>query len=153
MIFRLLLLLISTNLHLQFYDAFYTQNFNEGMYAAESDSIGIPIFTSMIVIIGAAIVSSPFVLLGSKFIRTKLSEARLYIALLAVMAFLFCYVLIIGIAYSGACSIFEVRYRAIAVDAIWLLIVPLVFFMIDLVRMIRFFKNKKMQHTNKASFY
>jgi hypothetical protein len=60
MIFRLLLLLISTNLHLQFYDAFYTQNFNEGMYAAESDSIGIPIFTGMVVIIGTAIVSSPF---------------------------------------------------------------------------------------------
>jgi hypothetical protein len=57
MIFRLLLLLISTNLHLQFYDAFYTQNFYDGMYPAEADSIGIPILTSMIVIIGAAIAS------------------------------------------------------------------------------------------------
>jgi hypothetical protein len=153
MIFRLLLLLISTNLHLQFYDAFYTQNFYDGMYPAEADSIGIPILTSMIVIIGAAIVSSPFVLLGSKFIRTKLSAARMYIAIPAVFIFLCCYALIILIASSGASSIFEVRYRAIAVDATWLFIVPLAFLVIDVVRLIRFLKNKKAQPTHEATSY
>jgi hypothetical protein len=137
MIFRLLLLVIATNMHLQFYDAFYTQNFFDGMYSSEADSIGIPVFTSMIVIIGAAIGSSPFVLLGSKFIRVKLSTASLFVAIPAALFFLFCYALIIGIAYSGAYSIFEVRYRAIALDAIWLFIVPLMFLMIDAARLFR----------------
>jgi hypothetical protein len=153
MIFRLLLLLISTNLHLQFYDAFFTQNFNQGMYAAESDSIGIPIFTSAILVVGAAIASSPFVLLGNKFVRAKLSTTRMYIAIPVVFIFLCCYAQIILIASSGASSIFEVRYRAIAVDAIWLFTVPSIFLMTDMVRLIRFLKNKKAQPTHKATSY
>ncbi len=137
MIFRILLLVIATGMHLQFYDAFYTHNFYAGMYPAETDSIGIPIFTSMIVIIGAAIASSPFVLLGSKFIRAKLSVARMSIAIPAVLVFLFCYALIIGIAYSGASSIFDDQYRAIAVDAVWLFVVPVMFLVIDAARLFR----------------
>jgi hypothetical protein len=143
MIFRLLLLVIATNMHLQFYDAFYTQNFNDGMYPAEADSIGIPIFTSMILVIGAAIVSSPFVLLGSKFVRAKLSAASTYVAVPAVLVFLFCYALIIGIAYSGASYIFEAQYRTIAVDAIWLFVVPVMFLGIDCIRTFHFINEKK----------
>ena len=153
MIIRLLLLIISTNLHLQFYEAFYTQNFNEGMYAAESDSIGIPIFTIAILVVGAAIASSPFVLLGSKFVRAKLSAVRIYSAIPGVFIFLCCYALVILIASSGASSIFDVRYRSIAFDAIWLFVVPLIFLMIDMVRLIRFLKNKKAQYTNETISY
>ena len=134
MILRLLLLVIATNMHLQFYDAVYTLNFNDGMYASESDSIGIPIFTSAIMVVGAAISSSPFVLLGSKFIWTKLSTASVYVVVPAAIVFLFCYALIIGIAYSGASYIFEARYQAIAVDALWLFLVPLMFLVIDAAR-------------------
>ena len=134
MIFRILLLVIATGMHLQFYDAFYTQNFYAGMYASESDSIGIPIFTGGIMVVGAAIGSSPFVLLGSKFIRTKLSAASVYVVVPAAIVFLFCYALIVGIAYSGASYIFEAQYRAIAVDAVWLFLVPLMFLGIDVAR-------------------
>jgi len=134
MILRLLLLVIATRMHLEFYDAFYTQNFYDGIYPAEADSIGIPIFTSMILVIGAAIVSSPFVLLGSKFIRAKLSALKLWFSIPAAAIFLFCYALIIGIAYSGASYIFEAQYRAIALDAVWLFVVPLMFLGIDAAR-------------------
>jgi hypothetical protein len=153
MIFRLLLLILATSLHLEFYDAFYTKNFYGGMYQAEADSIGIPIFTSMIMIIGAAVASSPFVLLGSKFVRAKLSAVRMYVAIPVVFIFLCCYALVILIASSGASSIFDARYRSIAVDAIWLFIIPLMFLTIDMVRLIRFFKNKKIQRTHEATTY
>lgn len=142
MIFRILLLVIATGMHLQFYDAFYTQNFYAGMYPAEADSIGIPIFTAAIIVVGAAIGSSPFVLLGSKFIRSKLSTARMYVAIPAVLVFLFCYALIIGIAYSGASYIFEAQYRAIAVDAVWLFVVPVMFLGIDATRLTQFLIRK-----------
>jgi hypothetical protein len=153
MIFRLLLLVLAASMHLRFYDSFYTKNFYSSMYQAEADSIGIPIFTSMIVIIGAAIVSSPIVLSGSKFVRAKLSTARLYIAIPVVFIFLCCYALVILIASSGASSIFDARYRSIAVDAIWLFILPLIFLTIDMVRLIRFFKNKKTQLTHEVTTY
>ena len=142
MIFRLLLLVIATNMHLQFYDAFYTLNFNDGIYASESDSIGIPIFTIAIMVVGAAISSSPFVLLGSKFIWTKLSTASVYVVVPAAIVFLFCYALIIGIAYSGASYIFEAQYRAIAVDAVWLFVVPVMFLGIDATRLTQFLIRK-----------
>jgi hypothetical protein len=144
MILRLLLLVIATAMHLEFYDAFYTQNFYDGMYPAEADSIGIPIFTSMILVVGAAIGSSPFVLLGSKFVRAKLSAAKLWFSIPAAAIFLFCYALIIGLAYSGASYIFEPQYRAIAVDAVWLFVVPLMFLGIDVTRLTLFLikKNK-----------
>lgn len=115
---------------------FFTRNFYDGMYPSEADSIGIPVFTSLILIIGAAIGSSPFVLLGNKCIRTKFSIARMYIAVPSVFASLFCYALIIGIAYSGASHIFLARYQAIAVDALWLFIVPLIFLGIDAFRLL-----------------
>jgi hypothetical protein len=143
MILRLLLLVIATAMHLEFYDAFYTQNFYDGMYPAEADSIGIPIFTSMILVVGAAIGSSPFVLLGSKFIRAKLSTAKFWFSIPATIIFLFCYALIIGLSYSGASHIFEDRYQAIAVDAVWLFVVPLMFFLIDAARLIQFLIIKK----------
>jgi len=149
MIFRILLLVIATGMHLQFYDAFYTQHFYAGMYPAEADSIGIPIFTSMIVIIGAAIASSPFVLLGSKFIRAKLSMASVYVVIPAVLVFLFCYALIIGIAYSGASYIFEAQHRAIAVDAVWLFVVPVMFLAIDSARLFLFARIKLLNYFEK----
>jgi hypothetical protein len=142
MIFRILLLVIATNMHLQFYDAFYTQNFNDGMYPAEEDSIGIPIFTIAIMVVGAAICSSPFVLLGNKFVRAKLSTASLYISIPAVLAFSFCYALLIGIAYSGASYIFEAQYRTVAVDAVWLFVVPVMFLLIDATRLTQFLIRK-----------
>lgn len=129
-------------MHLKFYDAFYTQNFYDGMYPAEADSIGIPIFTSMILVIGAAIGSSPFVLLGSKFIRAKLSTAKFWFSIPAAIIFLFCYVLIIGIAYSGVSYILEAQYRAIALDAVWLFVVPLMFLGIDVTRLTLFLSKK-----------
>jgi hypothetical protein len=137
MILRLLLLVIATKMHVEFYDAFYTQNFYDGMYPPEADSIGIPIFTSMILVIGAAIGSSPFVLLGSKFIRAKLSTAKFWFSIPATIIFLFCYALIICLSYSGASYIFQAQYRTIAVDAVWLFVVPVVFFGIDAARLFR----------------
>jgi hypothetical protein len=89
MIFRLLLLIIATYTHLGFYDAFYTQNFYDGMYPPEADSIGIPILTSQIMVIGAVVLASPMVLLGSKFIRAKLSASRMYVAIPVVVVFYF----------------------------------------------------------------
>ena len=134
MIFRLLLLIIATYTHLGFYDAFYTQNFYDGMYPPEADSISIPILTSQIMVIGAVVLASPMVLLGSKFIRAKLSASRMYVAIPVVVVFLLCYALIIGMAYFGASSIFEARYQALSVDAIWLFLVPLMFLLIDVAR-------------------
>jgi hypothetical protein len=149
MILRLLLLVIATAMHLEFYDAFYTQNFYDGMYPAEADSIGIPIFTSMILVVGAAIGSSPFVLIGSKFIMAKLSAAKLWFSIPVATIFLFCYALIIGLSYSGASHIFEDRYRTIAVAAVWLFVVPLMFLGIDAARL--FFYVRSNFYLNRIS--
>jgi hypothetical protein len=142
MIIRLLLLVVAAGLHIDFYFAFYTKNFDDGMYPADADSTGIPIFTSMVLVVGAAIGSSPFVLLGSKFIRAKLSTAKFWFSIPAAIIFLFCYALIIGLAYSGASHIFEAQYLAIAVDAVWLFVVPLMFMGIDAFRLLSCLKER-----------
>jgi hypothetical protein len=135
MIIRLLLLVVAAGLHMNFYFAFFTKNFDDGMYPADADSTGIPIFTTQILIMGATICASPIVLLGSRFIRGRLATMRFWFSVPLLLGFACCYLLILGISLGGALHIFDIRYRAIAVDAVWLFVVPLVFLMIDFTRL------------------
>ncbi len=135
MIIRLLLLVVAAGLHIDFYFAFYNKNFDDGMYPADADSTGIPIFTTQILIIGATICASPIVLLGSRFIRERLATMRLWFSVPLFLGFACCYLLILGISLGGALHVFDARYRAIAVDAIWLFVAPLMFLMIDGMRL------------------
>jgi len=135
MIIRLLLLVVAAGFHIDFYFAFYTKNFDDGMYPADADSTGIPMFTTQILIMGATICSSPIVLLGSRFIRERLAAMRFWFSVPLLLGFACCYLLILGISLGGALHVFDNRYRAIAVDAVWLFVVPLIFFIIDGIRL------------------
>jgi hypothetical protein len=143
MIIRILLLTLATYTHLEFYDAFYTQNFQTGMYPPEADSIGIPILMSKFLTLGIVFISSPFVLLGNRTIREKLGEIKIRFSLLIAIIFSSCYILIILFAYVGASTIFFAEYRNIAIYAVGLFIVPLSFLMIDVMRLIRHLKIRK----------
>ncbi len=135
MIIRLLLLVVAAGFHIDFYFAFYTKNFDDGMYPADADSTGIPMFTTQILIMGATICSSPIVLLGSRFIRERLAAMRFWFSIPLLLGFACCYLLILGISLGGALHLFDTRYRAIAVDAVWLFVVPLIFLIIDGIRL------------------
>jgi hypothetical protein len=135
MIIRIILLVIAAYLHLGYFDSYYTQNLTDGMYDPEADSIGIPIITSQLMTLAAVFFSSPIVLLGNKSFREKLGSVKLLFSLPAVVIFLFCYLLIIGFSYLSASYILVPKYQGIAVDAIWLFVVPLIFLMIDAVRL------------------
>jgi hypothetical protein len=135
MIIRIILLVIAAYMHLEYFDSYYTQNLADGMYASEADSIGIPIITSQLMTLAAVFFSSPIVLLGNKSIREKLGSTKILFSLPSVVIFLFCYLLILGFSYLSASDILMPKYRAIAVDAIWLFLVPLIFLVIDAVRL------------------
>ena len=136
MIIRLLLLVVAAGMHIYFYYAFFTKNFEDGLYPAEADSTGIPIFTTQIMIVGATVCASPIILLGSRYIRDKVRALRLWVSLPLLGVFLCCYLLILGISMGGALRIFDVRYREIAYDAIWLFLVPFAYLVIDTVRLV-----------------
>ena len=142
MIIRLLLLVVAAGLHIDFYFAFYTKNFDDGMYPADADSTGIPIFTTQILIMGATICASPIVLLGSRFIRERLAAMRFWFSVPLFFGFACCYLLILGISLGGALHVFDTRYRAIAVDAVWLFLVPFMFLLIDIFRCFPFISKK-----------
>jgi hypothetical protein len=120
------------------------------MYAPEADSIGIPIITSQLMTLAAVFFSSPIVLLGNKYIRDKLGTVKILFSLPALVIFLFCYVLIIGFSFLSASDIFVSKYRHIAVDAIWLFVVPLFFLLIDIIRITQFMI-KKLKIGNKEA--
>ncbi len=122
-------------MHLGYFDSYYTQNLADGMYAPEADSIGITIISSQLMTLSTVFFSSPIVLLGNKYIRDKLAAAKILFSLLALVIFLFCYGLIIGFLFLSVSDIFFPKYRHIAVDAIWLFVVPLLFLLIDAMRM------------------
>ncbi len=137
-------------MHLGYFDDYYTQNLADGMYAPEADSIGIPIITSQLMTLAAVFFSSPIVLLGNKYFRDKLGTIKILFSLPALVIFLFCYVLIIGFSSLSASDIFVPKYRHIAVDAIWLFVVPLFFLLIDIKRIIQFII-KKLKRGNKEA--
>ena len=150
MIIRIILLVIAAYMHLGYFDDYYAQNLADGMYAPEADSIGIPIITSQLMTLAAVFFSSPIVLLGNIYIRDELATAKILFSLPALVIFLFCYVLIIGFSFLSASDIFVPKYRHIAVDAIWLFVVPLLFLLIDVKRMYLFLF-KKMKKGNKEA--
>jgi hypothetical protein len=150
MIIRIILLVIAAYMHLGYFDDYYTQNLADGMYAPEADSIGIPIITSQLMTLSAVFFSSPIVLLGNKYIRDKLSTAKILFSLPALVIFLFCYGLIIGFSFLSASDIFVPKYKHIAVDAIWLFVVPLFFLLIDIKR-ITHFLIKKLKRSNREA--
>jgi hypothetical protein len=135
MIIRLLFLAVVAGLHMKFYFAFFTKTFDDGMYPADADSTGMPIFTTQVLIMGATIYAGPIVLLGSRFIRGKLAAMSFWFSVPLFLVFACCYLLIIGFSLGGALHVFDIRYRAIAVDAVWLFVVPLVFLIIDVTRL------------------
>jgi hypothetical protein len=141
MIIRIILLVIAAYMHFEYFDSYYTQNLADGMYAPEADSIGIPIITSQLMTLGAVFFSSPIVLLGNKSIREKLGAAKILFSFPALLVFLFCYLLIIVFSFLSAYHIFVPKYRHIAVDAIWLFLVPLMFFVADSVRLFLYVKS------------
>ena len=145
MIIRIILLVIAAYMHLGYFESYYTQNLADGMYAPEADSIGIPIITSQLMTLSAVFFSSPIVLLGNKYIRDKLATAKILFSLPALVIFLFCYVLIIGFSFLSASDIFVPKHRRIAVDAIWLFVVPLFFLLIDIKRITQFLIKKKIE--------
>jgi hypothetical protein len=150
MIIRIILLVIAAYMHLGYFDDYYAQNLADGMYAPEADSIGIPIITSQLMTLAAVFFSSPIVLLGNKYIRDKLGTVKILFSLPALVIFLFCYVLIIGFSFLSASDIFVSKYRHIAVDAIWLFVVPLFFLLIDIKR-ITHFLIKKLKRSNREA--
>ena len=150
MIIRIILLVIAAYMHLGYFDDYYAQNLADGMYSPEADSIGIPIITSQLMTLAAVFFSSPIVLLGNKYIRDELATAKILFSLPVLVIFLFCYVLIIGFSFLSASDIFVPKYRHIAVDAIWLFVVPLLFLLIDVKRMYLFLI-KKIKKGNKEA--
>ena len=129
-------------MHIKFFDSYYTRNLADEVYSPEADSIGIPIITSQLMTLGAVFFSSPIVLLGNKAIRENLGKVKIIFSIPALLIFLFCYLLILGFSFLSASDIFLSKYSYISIDAIWLFIVPLIFFVIDIVRLFFYTKTK-----------
>ncbi len=133
---RLVLLGVAGFMLTDFIDFSITKDFFSGKFPPDADSTGIPIFGAQLLIFGGLILSSPIALLGIGSLRTWFFKRSLFLTVILLLIFMFCYLMLFFISLSGLEGLTNEAYRERWFDGVALFVLAVLFLSLDVTRFI-----------------